>query len=196
MPGVPPRLRMVSLATVVVLLGAACGGGTTDGTPTTPPTTTSPSTTTPAPTQTVTPTSTATSRTTAPPGKRTIALPSGGPTDDVLPPDDDPYALLSAGDCRGLLRMVKSWEGLGVPDQDYFLYLSAQEICSLNWQAAQRDVQGATPSPSTSERDCPKRTVFLWVQDRLKEYAQHPSATWTVPVAMGTSSPAPTTTRT
>lgn len=114
----------------------------------------------------------------APPRVRLVDLPTGGTSDAVFPPGDDPYTLLSDGSCNDLLTMVATWPKQGVPGTDVSLYRAAGEACLRQWDASKTD-QAAFDAAGGAPTECSKKLVVAWVRALLIAHDADPTAVLT-----------------
>lgn len=181
----PARLVVPSVA--LALLSTACGSGSSSPSSSDAPleetsSSVAPESTVPRPDQTG-----------GGGGRRiNVALPAGGPIDNVIPPNTHAYRLLTSGRCDELLREIDTkWvvgNGQGKTNRrDFYLYRGAARACKGQWDGARQDRQalgGASydagedcPQPPDSEEPCErcKAAVLRWLDSVLAARAQDPS---------------------
>ena len=141
--------RLPLAAAIALVLMAACDSGSSErsGPDTTVPETTSSmaasTATDPAPTVPRPPTTAG--------GKRlNVALPAGGPPDQVSPPPVTPaYELLFSNRCQELLDLVVQRSAIWTPT-NRFLYRGAAHACLKHWDEAQKDYDSLKAELSSS----------------------------------------------
>jgi hypothetical protein len=171
-----PRLASRTVVLAFALLAVACGGGSSEPTSSEAPLETSstmaPGPTVPRPDQ-------------SGGGRLNVALPAGGPIDNVVPPGTNAYRLLTSGNCDQLLREIETtWVGR-VDNSEFYLYRGAARACKGLWDGARADRNAlgrpsygnSCPEDPEAEDECPRcRTAVLrWLDSVLAARAKDPS---------------------
>lgn len=98
--------------------------------------------------------------------RETQALPAGGPVDEIVPPGDLAYELLSQGRCDELKGAVSGW-GPDVVEAETAdtveLYRSAAHACLGEWDEAISAFR-QIGSPPDLEGVCAREAVYRWLQ--------------------------------
>ncbi|MBA2751453.1 MAG: hypothetical protein H0U41_04335, partial [Actinobacteria bacterium] len=135
-----------------------------------------------------------------------VALPAGGPIDNIIPPNTPAYRLLSSGGCDELLNTIDTdpdWglgrlQGQGDP-RDLYLYRGAARACKGNWDEARQDRDALAklgtgygsrcPRQPDDKEPCPacKAAVLRWLDSVLAARAKDPSFTPVFVTASGSS---------
>jgi hypothetical protein len=98
-----------------------------------------------------------------------VALPAGGPVDQVFPPDTPAYELLAAGQCAQLRGHIEAWDDQVVDEEGpdtVELYRSAAHACLGEWvQAIEAFDRIGTPE---LKGICPREAVYAWLQPLIE----------------------------
>ncbi len=112
--------------------------------------------------------------------------PHGGPVDQIFPPGDPAYQLLTSNQCSKLLAATASWtetepklspggvfevEGLDT----VHLYISAADICLGRWDDAKSAFAQMSTTPTFNNHVCSRTAVLQWVTALIGERANDPN---------------------
>jgi len=116
-----------------------------------------------------------------------VALPPGGPVDQVFPPGTKSYQPLFDNKCDVLRSRIVAdrWEEQGVNPRDVRLYRAAANACLKRWDQARQD-RAALGNPGYDANQCPqtlaqgeceacRAAVLAWLDSVLDAQAADPS---------------------